>query len=712
MEWWGIFVNKYFINKHVGTKHNVINELIIFLGLLISLFSAGAKVQAAELKSYTQPFQNQTTSLTGTAVSANMYFIKVGYWDVQQATLNLNYQVSQLSDQTTSDITVSINGTKFYSFRPQNKTGLQTETIDIPTYLISGTNNLRITGQILDKDGKKNYDLAQTPANWLTIYSGANVNFQYLLKPPTTAIKSFYDHFSGPDTISNAETAISVPKQANNAELTAAVYALAGYARTMTNEEDQIPINTFDTKRARSSDYQMIIATYDHLPKRYQRLVDRSELNDRAVLKTYYNGDKHILLLTATNGDLLKKASRFVANQELMKETASATEYIDADTQTFTSSLQYDGSYQLTNTGEQITGPQHQEATFFVSLPMDRTNADGSQIRLHYKYARNLDFSRSLATVYVNNQPIGSQKLRVSKANDDTLTVSLPKGKALGNSFVIRVAFDLEMKNEANATNNQTPWAYLESDSKAYIKSQPVNTQLFSNYPSLFLKNQTFNNIAVVKPARLTSYDFKTLTNIFNLLGNFAESNTGNIQFYDHVPSQKVLQNQNVIAFGTPRQNQLIRQLNNKLYFKFDHALTGFKSNEKLSVERAYGQRLGVAQLLRSPYNGKRVILAVTGAHSTDVQLASTQINFQKNISQYSGDAIVVDHDNNHYSYRFKTKKAVGQRHSVAQTVKQHSQLIIYLGLTLFAILLVALILFLLLRKSGLLKQGGDQDEK
>lgn len=680
--------------------------------MLAGLFWWQTTVQAAPLKSYTQPFQNQTTSLTGSAVSANMYFVKVDYWDVKRATLNLNYQVSQLAAQTTSDITLSLNGVKFYSFRPQNKAGLQTETIDIPTDLIKGTNNLRITGQILNQNGDKNYDLAQTPANWLTIYSGANVNFQYELEPPTTAIKSFYSHISGPDTIANAETSISVPHQPSNAELTAAVYSLAGYSRTMTNEDNQIPINSFDTKRAKNSDYQMIMATYDHLPKRYRKLVHPAKLNQRAVIKTAYSGSKHLLLVTAKDDALLKKASRFIANQELMKETSAATKYISAKTSTDTSSLQYDGSYRLTNTGEQITGPQHQEATYFVNLPVDRTNADGSQVRLHYKYAHNLDFNRSLVTVYVNNKPIGSQKLRANKANDDTLTLDLPKGKSLGNSFVVRVAFDLEMKNNQEATNNQTPWAYIARDSKADIKSKPVTTQLFSNYPSLFLKNRSFNQIAVVKPAQLTHHDFKTLTNIFNLLGNYAESNTGQIQFYDHTPNKAVLQNQNVIAFGTPKQNQFLRQLNPQLYFKFNKDFTGFKSNEKLSLERAYGQRLGTAQLLRSPYNKKRVILAVTAGKSQDVQLASTQINFQKNISQYSGDAIVVDHDNNHYGYRFKRRKDVDQKHSITQTVKKNGRLIIYLGLALFALVLIGLMLFLLLRKNGLLKHGGDHHEK
>lgn len=47
--------------------------------MLAGLFWWQTTVQAAPLKSYTQPFQNQTTSLTGSAVSANMYFVKVDY---------------------------------------------------------------------------------------------------------------------------------------------------------------------------------------------------------------------------------------------------------------------------------------------------------------------------------------------------------------------------------------------------------------------------------------------------------------------------------------------------------------------------------------------------------------------------------------------------------------------------------------------------------
>lgn len=155
------------------------------------------------------------------------------------------------------------------------------------------------------------------------------------------------------------------------------------------------------------------------------------------------------------------------------------------------------------------TGAKHQSSTYFVSLPVDRTNADGSKIRIHFRYAKNLDFKRSLVTVYVNDSALGSKRLTAARANNDELTVSLPKGKALGHSFTIRVAFDLEMSGAAQSDNAQTPWALIKADSEATIKSKPVAALLFTNYPYLFLKNATFNHIAVVRPRTLTSDDFQ-----------------------------------------------------------------------------------------------------------------------------------------------------------------------------------------------------------
>src|SRR5699024_7890058 len=136
--------------------------------------------------------------------------------------------------------------------------------------------------------------------------------------------------------------------------------------------------------------------------------------------------------------------------------------------------------------------------------------------------------------------------LPISRADNDTLTVTLPKGMALGNSFTVRVALDLPLSGTATTqSNNHTPWASIEPDSVARIKSAPGNDLLFSNYPNLFLKNSTYDNIAVVRPKTMSSTDYQTLTNIFNLIGNYTENNRGTIKFYDQQPSKSVMTDAN-----------------------------------------------------------------------------------------------------------------------------------------------------------------------
>ncbi|WP_125764090.1 cellulose biosynthesis cyclic di-GMP-binding regulatory protein BcsB [Companilactobacillus hulinensis] len=663
-------------------------------------------VSAQDMQTYTQQFQNSTTTLSGRSVESNMYLTKMDYWDVKKVTFNFNFQVSQLASRDISDITVSLNGVKFYSFRPSKKTGMQTKAIDVPVKLLGGSNKLQIEGQILSSDNNNNYQLAQTPANWLTIEKGSNVNFEYDLKDADNTINSFYDHFSGQDTISNARSRIATANDPTPYELTASMIALAGESRIITTTNDQIPVVKMDNMHAADGDYVMVVAKYNHLPDKFKSQVSAEEVNGRAVIKTYYDNGKYYLIVTAKTGALLKKAARFVANAELMKETSQSTEYITDGTATFTSSLHDNGVKTITSSTDMINGAGHRENNYLISLPNDRTNADGSEVYLKFRYSKNLNFNRSLVTVRVNDTTLGSKKLTAAKANGDTLTVKVPRGTNLGNSFTISIAFDLEMKDQNTSDNSQTPWAEIDTESKMYVKSKRSNDLLFTNYPTLFINNQTYDNIAVIAPRQLSNDDFRTLTNVFNLIGNFSKSNTGDIQFYSKMPSKSVLKNRNVIVIGTPKNNSMIKSLNPKLYFKYSKDFSRIVSNEKLSIEHNYGKTIGTAQLLRSPYNDKRGMMVVTGANDNAVYLASTQINFQANIQQYSGDGLVVDPNNTHYGYRFKKNKAIDKSLTTKQLISNNTQLIIYLVLALVVILMIGAAVFLVMRKQGLMSGG------
>lgn len=675
----------------------------------MSLVGVG-QVHAEDL-TYTQNFQNDTTTLSGKSTATSMYFTKMDYWNVKKATFNFNYQVSQLADKTTSDITLSMNGVKFYSFRPEHKSGFQSKAVEIPLELLQGTNKLEIKGQILNKKDAKNYDLAQTPANWLTVKSGSNVNFKYELKDPENTLHSFYDHFSGEDTVTNQHSKIVTPDQPTKGELTASMTALAGESRVITTDNDQINVVQNTNMDATKGDYILYVAKYDNLPKALKQEISEKDVEKRAVIKTHYTKKGDYLIVTAKTDGLLKKAAQFFANSELMHQTDKSKEMVSSLTNTFTSEIQDEGKYQLTNAIDKIKGAGHRETSYFVTLPNDRTNADGSKVRLHFRYSKNLNFKRSLVTVYVNDTTLGSKKLTAAKANGDEVTLEVPKGTSLGNSFEVRVAFDLEMKDQEISDNSETSWAEVDTNSEMKVKSEKSNDLLFTNYPTIFMKNQTYNNLAVVIPKKLTAIDFKSLTNIFNLMGAYAKSNTGKIKFYTEQPNQDTMINDNLIVLGTPSNNAMIKSLNKDLYFKYSDDYRGFVSNEKLSIEEDYGKTIGTAQLIRSPENSKKGILVLTGATPEASYLASTQLNFKKNIDQFTGDAIVVDQNNTHYSYRFKKNKYIDRNLEHKRTISKNSQLIIYLGIVFLALIVIGFGVYLVFRKQAMMN-GGRKNAK
>lgn len=678
---------------------------VFFLAILIGIASPTVYAENKEQDNhtFTQPFQNKTISLTGTSVRSTMYFTKIDYWDVKKASFNMTYQITQLKNNQTSDLTVAVNGVKFYSWRPENTTGIQQKTIEIPLELIKETNTLTVEGQIINQAGNDMYNLIETPANWLTMYEGSNVNFQYDLQLPENTIHSFYNHFVGADTIANKHSVILTPENASEKELAAATHALAGAARLITTSEELLPMTSLNKEQ--SAPYQLIIASYDKLPDQYKSQIDSKRVEDQAVLKFFNQPDKHVLVATSKDEDLLVRAGRYLANYELMTQTDKEETTVDENTDTFSSTLEFDGNYPLTSTGDKLEGAYHQEQTYFVNLPVDRNNANGSRVHLHFKYAENLDFDSSLVTVYANDKPIGSKKLTAARANGDELNLEFPKNLEIADSFVLKVAFDLNVKSPEVLRNGQTPWAFIENNSNAFIQTEELNDILFNNYPNIFIRSRSFADLAILLPEKMDDNYFKVLTNLFNLIGNYAESNVGEITYYKKAPKNAALENHNLIIFGTPKDNPMIRKLNDQLYFHYDKDFTRFVSNEKLSIEKDYGKQIGTAQLMFSPYNAKAAALILTGAKSQGVFLASTQVNTEKNTSMYKGDAIVVDPNYRRYDYRFKKRVSNVSNESLGKRIVNNHKLMIYLFVFLIGMTIIGLSAFFIVKKN---LKGGE----
>ncbi|MNP39886.1 cellulose synthase regulator protein [compost metagenome] len=179
----------------------------------------------------------------------------------------------------------------------------------------------------------------------------------------------------------------------------------------------------------------------------------------------------------------------------------------------------------------------------------------------------------------------------------------------------------------------------------------------------------------------------------------------GEVQFYNDQAEKSDLSDRNIIAIGTYQNNKVIRDNNDRLYFKYRSDGTGFLSNEKMSIDVDYGERMGTLQLVQSPYEAGHGFMVVTGTNSKIYYLASKLISTEEQIWKIYGDGVLTDIDGNIQSYRFKTEAAPVTT-SVLDTITQRSDVIGYIVSIILVLVLVLVSLILIIRKHRKKRSG------
>ncbi|WP_159081943.1 cellulose biosynthesis cyclic di-GMP-binding regulatory protein BcsB [Paenibacillus sp. CAA11] len=666
----------------------------LILGSLGLMPQAGAAAPAGSV--YETSFANTDTALSGVSASEQEYFQIMDYWNIEQVRVRLDYKASPLASNEESSVTLRLNGRPFYSFRPVvSDQQLQQVSVTVPKALVvKGTNTLSIEGNIRTLEASERCPAEQPRDNWLQLFNTSSVAVEYHSAPITNSISDFNRHFIGLDMVSRGDGTIVVPEAGEPAELETAVYALSGFAKANSLKEKAIPLAGYGQEQVSGKKALVFVAMLNNLPAELKSKLSTQDLANKALIQLVDWKQQKVLVITSASEEMLVKAGRLMANQELVEQLNAGVKQVDGSTEVAAPELSIGRTISLTETGDSLTGQGHREQSYFISLPANRTIADTSKIKLDFRYAKNLDFNRSMVTLLVNNTPIGSKKLTAELADGDTLTVPIPKNLQVAGNFSVTAAFDLEMQDAYCTPNSvQQPWAYVTSDSVLQLNTQDRTELLFNNYPYPFLRDGSFNQVAVVLPKSLDSHTFYTLSNLFNLLGQYAESNSGEVKFYRDDAAAKELEDRQIIAIGSYKDNKVIRDSNDKLYFQYDDSGSSIRSNEKMSIEGEYGKRIGALQLIESPYGAGHGLLAVTGASSEAYDLASKLLASEAAKYKVYGDAVVTDKDGNVQAYRFKKETEDNSEGIVSQILDRKD----VLGFAVAAVLVLALVLISLI---------------
>jgi cellulose synthase operon protein B len=659
---------------------------------------------------YISPFSSSNEPLSQAVAVQQQFFQLYDYWNVKEIRFNLDYQISQTSKNNISSMTLSVNGHKFYSFRPaEADQGKQHLSVQVPAeWVTTGVNSILVEGYIRTNANDQTCTQDVGPDNWLQVYDSSGIEVHYTAKPYSGAIQDFHNRFAGPDMVKNGKNAIIIPVDGEDSELETAAYVLSGYAKANTLTDKEIPLSPYSPEQVKDKEAVVLIALYDRLPEEFKKLVDGADLEKKALIRLVKPDTQPTLVITSKNPDRLIQAGRFAANSALMTQLTGDTKWVEEGTDVSIPASPISKIIPLTENGDKLTGEYHQEKSYFVQLPSNRSIADSSKISMDFRYAQNLDFTRSMVTILVNNTPIGSKKLTKELANGDTLTFTIPKNIAVSGNFSVTAAFDLELPSAWCSPNqDQMPWAFITKDSMLQLSTKDRTDLQFEHYPYPFLRDGIYNRVAVVLPEKRDDYTYRTLSNVINLLGHYADGNTGEVKFLPERTGPEVLKDRNLIVIGSYKDNAVIRDINGKLYFRYDSNGSGFLSNEKMSIDADYGKSVGTLQLIPSPYGSGRGLLAVTGAGSEQAYLASKLIANEKNRWKAFGDGILADKDGKVQAHRFKAA-AAEPSNSVVDEVLQRSDVLAFTVAVVMVLLLILVSLILLIRKH-MKKRGGRE---
>ena len=659
-----------------------------------------------DVKAY--KFQDDVT-INGVIGSTERFFNVSQNWDVKDLKLNLVYTKSELLDINYSTITVFINGEPVSSKRLDGDRRYQDKwQVNIPKELVKpGYNSISIKAYKTISD-KICRDDSNT-ANWLVIHKQSDIELNYSLKSNSNEIKDYNSIFTNIGNEEYVDTTFVLPDKYNSNELSSIMNLSLNMGQKLKADNFKLDVKLKSNLKEYNNNI-IYVGGINDTSTDFLNLLSNDEKNqakNKAVIKQVispFNKDKRMILIISDNSKALKNATKLICNNELLNELNSSSFIIDETKDV--SDIKKDTKNKLTlnDLGYNdflLKGPFSQETNFDVSIPKNKISTAGSILNLKFRYAKNLDFERSLVTVYVNDKPISSKKLSLEKADNDNLEVNLPKDVLGKNYYKIKVVFNLELKDLMCVTRDtDNPWAYILDSSFIKFDFKDNDSLNFKSYPYPFIDNQQANDINVVVSKNLNSSDLSNIANIIGNMGRDAVYNTGNLNVLTDSEFLNTNKKGNLIVIGTPDDNSILKDINKDLYIKFDKNFSGFENNDKIKfLDDKYSKQLSTIQLINSPYSKSNSAIIVSSLDKNSLSSSVRYLSDNNLTRDLKGDAAVVNRDGGIQDINFKennTKDEEPEDNSTKFKLEKSSLTFILIAGFLFLTVIISAILLIL----------------
>ena len=618
----------------------------------------------------------------------------------ERVTLNLEIESTDvLADKVKSYLTFSLNGSEFYSMEINKRNGEpETLTINLPGYLLKdGSNEVKVEGYLRCSDEPCTDDY--NTANWLVLGGKSNIELVEKAKVYGNKIIEFpYGLAESYDS----NNKIIIPDKYTDGELSSALKFQTllggingnGEIVKWSDRGDLSKSNVIfiGSKEEGESNLPIISNDIKDLPLDNEAYigVNNSPFSTRSDLK--------LISIISNSETELESAIKFLMNKDIYGQVSSSSTFVnskldlDKEIKPISSIITLD---ELGISEMKVEGLFRKEIKIGYALPKNKKLSPGDKLELNLRYSENLDFDRSLFTVYINDTPIGSKKLEREKANNDNISIVIPKDVLNTSYLEIKLAYDLNLKGvECEKNQHEQPWGLVTGDSYIQINSRNTNEFYFNNYPAPFVQDWDINDTMFIVPDNLPSKDLTALGNMANLMGKGMRYNLGKIGAVSIGNLKDEHKDNNIIVYGTPNSNKLIKELNNSLWFKDDKDWSKFLSNEKLYLMDDYAKNIATFQLDYSNYSNGKFMLVLTSPNEELLTKSLVYLGKETEVYKLYGDGAVIDIDGNVRNFKYKESEESPIYEQLKGLEDGEKTLLIILGL-IFGFIIIATVLYL-----------------
>ena len=358
-------------------------------------------------ETYTNKIElNSNISFDGVFDSYRWIFNSNSKEGTERVTLNLEIEVTDvLSDKIKSYLTFSLNGSQFYSMEIKKKNGEpQALTVNLPSYLLKdGSNEVKVEGylRISSESCTDDYNTA----NWLVLREKSNIELVEKAKIYGNEIMEFPYGLSERYDSNNK---IIIPDKYTDGELSSALkfqtllgeINCGGEIVKWSDKGDLSKSNVIFIGSKLEGESSLSIINNDikdlELDKEAYIGVNNSPFSTRSDLK--------LISIISNSESELESAIKFLMKKDIYGQVSSSSIFVnsrlnlDKEIKPLSSIITLE---ELGVSEMKVEGLFRKEVKIGYALPKNRKLSPGDKLELNLRYSENLDFDRSLFTVYI-----------------------------------------------------------------------------------------------------------------------------------------------------------------------------------------------------------------------------------------------------------------------------------------------------------------------